>query len=137
MKIITKKEIETLIKHIDNEELKNKILEVSHGEEIEIEKFFKKIKSLNMIEDTDYNLMLLLEEFYLRFKDLGWKMLEKLEKELLNIIQTDFPIEERPYKKIGEQLGISEEKSFEITKKLFDKGIIRRLGATFDSTSPW
>ncbi len=60
-------------------------------------------------------------------------MLENIEKELLNIIQTDFPVEERPYKKIGEQLGISENEAFETTKKLFDKGVIRRLGATFDS----
>ena len=37
------------------------------------------------------------------------------------------------YKIIGDKLGISEEKAFDITKKLFDKGIIRRLGATFDS----
>ena len=70
MRIITKREIETLVKHIDNEKLKNKILEISNGDEIEIEEFFKKIKTLDMTEDTDYNLMLLLEEFYLRFKDL-------------------------------------------------------------------
>ncbi len=71
MRLITKREIETLVKHIDNEKLKNKILEISNGEEIEIEEFFKKIKTLDMTEDTDYNLMLLLEEFYLRFKELG------------------------------------------------------------------
>ena len=72
MRLITKKEIETLIKNIDNEELKNKIIEIANGNEVEIEEFFKQIKTLDMTEDTDYNLMLLLEEFYLRFKDLGF-----------------------------------------------------------------
>ena len=71
MRVITKREIETLVKYIDNEKLKNKILEISNGDEIEIEEFFKKIKTLDMTEDTDYNIMLLLEEFYLRFKELG------------------------------------------------------------------
>ncbi len=60
-------------------------------------------------------------------------MLSILEKELLKIIQTEFPIEERPYKKIAERLNISENEAFSITKNLIAKGIIRRLGATFAS----
>ena len=60
-------------------------------------------------------------------------MLSKIEKELLNIIQTDFPIEKNPFKIIGERLSVKEEEVFEITKNLIKKGIIRRLGATFDS----
>ena len=60
-------------------------------------------------------------------------MLSKIEKELLNIIQTDFPIEKNPFKIIGERLSIKEDEVFEITKNLIEKGIIRRLGATFDS----
>ena len=70
MKNITKREIQTLLKNIDNKKLKESIMEISDNEEIDIELFFEKIKKLNMIEDIDYNLMLLLEEFYLRFKDL-------------------------------------------------------------------
>jgi DNA-binding Lrp family transcriptional regulator len=60
-------------------------------------------------------------------------MLTNLEKELLNIIQTDFPVEKKPFKAIGEKLSISEKEAFQLTKGLIEKGIIRRLGATFDS----
>jgi DNA-binding Lrp family transcriptional regulator len=60
-------------------------------------------------------------------------MLSNLEKELLKIIQSDFPIELHPYRYIAEKLDISEDEAYEITKNLIDKGIIRRLGATFAS----
>ncbi len=60
-------------------------------------------------------------------------MLSDLERKLLTIIQSDFPIESHPYKKIGEKLNISEDEAFEITKNLIEQGIIRRLGATFAS----
>ncbi len=60
-------------------------------------------------------------------------MLTKLEKDLLNIIQTEFPVTSRPFKTIGEKLSISEEKALKLTQSLIASGIIRRLGATFDS----
>ena len=60
-------------------------------------------------------------------------MLLEIEKKLLKIIQSDFPIESEPYKIIAKKLNISEEEAFEITKNLIKKGIIRRLGATFAS----
>ncbi len=60
-------------------------------------------------------------------------MLSDIEKALLNIIQTDFPILQRPYKDIGAKLNISEADAFDLVLKLTNLGIIRRLGATFDS----
>ena len=68
MKTISRKEIETLISNIENESLKNKIEKFLEFDEVDIDTFFKKVKELDMIDDTDYKLMLLLEEFYLRLQ---------------------------------------------------------------------
>jgi len=71
VKTIRKEEIESLIKQIENQDIKDKLKELSSIDEVDTETFFKKIKTLDMINDKDYNLLLLLEEFYLRFKDVG------------------------------------------------------------------
>ncbi|MBI5181626.1 MAG: Lrp/AsnC family transcriptional regulator [Nitrospirae bacterium] len=59
--------------------------------------------------------------------------MEKIDKQILNKIQTDFPVAERPYKVIAEEFGLTEEAVINCVKKLKESGIIRRLGATFDS----
>lgn len=59
--------------------------------------------------------------------------MEKIDKLILNKIQTDFPITERPYKAIADELGITEEEALSSVRKLKEKGIIRRIGASFDS----
>jgi len=55
-----------------------------------------------------------------------------LDKKILNIIQTKFPITQKPYAAIGEQVGISEKETIERIARLKKEGIIRRIGATFD-----
>ena len=60
-------------------------------------------------------------------------MLEEIDKKILNIIQANFPITERPYREIGKILNISEEEVFNRVMNLYKKGIIRRIGATFNS----
>jgi siroheme decarboxylase len=57
-------------------------------------------------------------------------MLTKLDKRIIASIQGDIPITERPYLEIAEQLEISEDVLLERLKKLCDKGVIRRFGAT-------
>ena len=59
--------------------------------------------------------------------------LDLLDKRILDIIQTDFPLESRPYAIIGERLGISEEEALERVRRLRQIRIIRRLGANFQS----
>ncbi len=61
------------------------------------------------------------------------EQLDLLDKRILDIIQTDFPLESRPYAVIGERLGISEEEAFERVRRLRQTRIIRRLGANFQS----
>jgi len=58
--------------------------------------------------------------------------MDTIDKKILNIIQTQFPVEPEPYKVVGEQIGLSEDEVFARVKKLKEKGIIRRIGAVFD-----
>lgn len=58
--------------------------------------------------------------------------MDAIDKKILNIMQKDFPLEEEPFRAIGERCGISEEETLDRVQKLKDKGIIRRIGAVFD-----
>ena len=59
--------------------------------------------------------------------------LAALDRRLLDIIQTDFPLAPRPYAVLGDKLGISEQEALERVRALKKKKIIRRLGANFQS----
>ena len=59
--------------------------------------------------------------------------LDLIDKKLLDIIQTAFPLVPRPYASLGEQLGISEEEALARVKAMKERKIIRRLGANFQS----
>ncbi|KAF1084712.1 DNA-binding transcriptional regulator AsnC [Sporotomaculum syntrophicum] len=58
---------------------------------------------------------------------------EQTDKQLLHLIQSNFPVVPRPFAEIGKQLGISEQEVLKRIARLQQKGIIRRLGALFDS----
>ena len=59
--------------------------------------------------------------------------MDDIDRKLLNILQKSFPICKRPFLKIGEILSLSEDEVIERIKKLKEKGIIRKIGANFDS----
>ena len=59
--------------------------------------------------------------------------MDEVDKGLLNIIQTDFPISPSPYHVLGERLGISEEEALARVRALVESGIIRRIGPSFDT----
>lgn len=61
------------------------------------------------------------------------EVLDLLDRRLLDIIQTGFPLEPRPYAVLGEQLGISEEEALRRVRRLRETRLIRRLGANFQS----
>lgn len=63
----------------------------------------------------------------------GCVRVDSVDKQLLNIIQRDFPICSKPYLRLAQDLGISEEEIIEKIAKLKNEGIIRRLGGIFDS----
>jgi DNA-binding Lrp family transcriptional regulator len=58
--------------------------------------------------------------------------LTAFEKRLLNTLQTGLPIIERPYAKIGKDLGVDEETVLKHTRGLVKRGVIRRIGASFN-----
>lgn len=59
--------------------------------------------------------------------------MDKTDKQLLQIIQYDFPLDNRPYKVIGEKLSLSEREVIERIEKLKEDKIIRRIGGIFSS----
>jgi len=60
--------------------------------------------------------------------------MDSTDKRLLDIIQTAFPLEPRPYAVLGENLGISEQEAHDRVRELKKRKIIRRLGANFQSS---
>lgn len=59
--------------------------------------------------------------------------LDEVDRQILNLIQTAFPISPRPYRDVGEKLGIPEQDVIRRVKALRSSGIIRRIGGSFDS----
>ncbi len=59
--------------------------------------------------------------------------MDSVDKKILNIIQKDFPVVEEPFKAVAAKAGVSEDDALLRIKKLKEEGIIRRIGAVFDS----
>ncbi len=59
--------------------------------------------------------------------------LDELDKRILSVIQTDFPVAARPFDVLAERLSVPAEQALERTARLVATGVIRRLGAVFDS----
>ena len=60
--------------------------------------------------------------------------LDALDRRLLSVVQSGFPLEPRPYTLLGEALGLTEAETLARVRALRAKGIIRRLGANFQSS---
>ena len=60
-------------------------------------------------------------------------LMDSVDRQLLDIIQTGFPLTPRPYADLGQMLGIGEEEALERVRGLKARKIIRRLGANFQS----
>jgi DNA-binding Lrp family transcriptional regulator len=59
--------------------------------------------------------------------------MDAIDKKILNIIQKEFPVVVEPFKAVAEKVGISEDEVLERISRLKQEGIIRRIGAVFDS----
>jgi DNA-binding Lrp family transcriptional regulator len=59
--------------------------------------------------------------------------LEALDRELLNAVQWDFPLEPRPFAVLGERLGLSEPEVRERVAQVKELGVLRQLSAIFDT----
>lgn len=60
--------------------------------------------------------------------------MDNIDKTLLDIIQSNFPIASHPYAILAEKTGISEKEAFERVMNLKKANIIRRIGANFQSS---
>jgi len=56
---------------------------------------------------------------------------DQTSKNILNRIQTDFPIHTRPYKIMAEELGLSEDQLIDRIEQMKQEMIIRRIGGNF------
>jgi siroheme decarboxylase len=59
--------------------------------------------------------------------------MDRLDRAILNEIQSDFPLTPRPYLAIARRLKSSEKEVFARVKELRQRGIIRRIGGNFHS----
>ena len=56
------------------------------------------------------------------------KELDDIDRQLINTVQLDFPLNSRPFHTLGERIGVSEEDVIDHLKKLTELGAIRRIG---------
>ena len=56
-------------------------------------------------------------------------MLSDKDKEIIKVLQEDFPLCEEPYKVLAEKIGISEEEFLQKVQELVDEKKIRKMGA--------
>jgi len=59
--------------------------------------------------------------------------MDEVDKKILNILQTRFPVVPEPFDAVGAELGIPGDEVLERVKRLKESGVIRRIGAVFDS----
>jgi len=61
--------------------------------------------------------------------------LDAFDKTLLNLLQKGIPLEERPFARIGEQMGLSEREVIERVARYKRDGLVRQIGAIFATRS--
>jgi DNA-binding Lrp family transcriptional regulator len=61
------------------------------------------------------------------------EQLDDLDRELLNAVQWDFPLDARPFAVLGERLGMTEPEVRARVQKVKDAGVLRQLSAIFDT----
>ena len=59
--------------------------------------------------------------------------LDELDKKLLNLLQGSFPLEPRPFARVAELAGVSEDEVLARTRRLIDERIIRQVTPIFDT----
>lgn len=60
-------------------------------------------------------------------------MLDQKDKDILNLVQGDFPITSRPFLTVAEKVGLTEDEVIQRLAAMKEKGLIRRIGGIFDS----
>ncbi|QZX98462.1 Lrp/AsnC family transcriptional regulator [Halobaculum rubrum] len=58
--------------------------------------------------------------------------LDDVDARLIDDYQSGFPVAERPFRIVGEELGIDEEEALDRVKRLRERGVFRRFGAVLN-----
>jgi DNA-binding Lrp family transcriptional regulator len=58
--------------------------------------------------------------------------MDKIDREILSLINKSLPLARRPYKAVAETVGIEEREVLERVRKMKAEGLIRRIGAVID-----
>ena len=61
--------------------------------------------------------------------------MDDIDLQVLNVMQAQFPVCERPYRAVGEQVGLAEGEVLTRVRRLRDERIIRQISAIFDTKS--
>ena len=59
--------------------------------------------------------------------------LESIDRHLLDFLQHDFPVANRPFVAVGQRFGLTEEEAIDRVRRLKDDGFIRQVGPIFDT----
>jgi DNA-binding Lrp family transcriptional regulator len=59
--------------------------------------------------------------------------MDDLDRKILDALQHTFPLQTRPFDILAGQLGIEPDLLWQRVEAMLDQGVIRRLGASFDS----
>ncbi|PTD93459.1 Lrp/AsnC family transcriptional regulator [archaeon SCG-AAA382B04] len=59
--------------------------------------------------------------------------MDEVDKKILDRIQSDFPLEKKPFESLSEELGVGEEELINRIRELLDEGYIRRIGPIINS----
>ncbi len=65
----------------------------------------------------------------------GGRIMDKLDRQILDILQEEYPLQVNPYASMAKELGITEAELLDRIGQLKEKGIIRRIGAVIDGKS--
>jgi DNA-binding Lrp family transcriptional regulator len=59
--------------------------------------------------------------------------MDDTDRRLINALQGDFPVCDRPYAEVGERLGLSEEEVMARLERLLEGGVLSRFGPMYDA----
>lgn len=59
--------------------------------------------------------------------------MDDLNRRILDALQYDFPLSDRPYEDLAERLGLDAELLWQRVDRMIEQGVIRRFGASIDS----
>ncbi|MXY45629.1 MAG: Lrp/AsnC family transcriptional regulator, partial [Chloroflexi bacterium] len=59
--------------------------------------------------------------------------MDLVDRKILNVIQTRFPLVEKPFEAVGEEIGIPESEVIERVAERKSKNVVRQISAIFDT----